>query len=375
MLSDHGAEVIKIEPPAGDDTRTLGPPFNRNGDAAYFSAINRGKQCIAIDLTLPAGRDILERLLESADVLIENFLPGTLEKWGISYDGWLKKRFPRLIHCSISGFGADGPLGGLPGYDAVLQAMCGIMSVNGEAANGPTRVGVPVVDHLTAYTALSGILMALHARGRTGLGQHLDVTLFDAALSLLVPHAANYFESGKVPGLSGSAHPNISPYDRFRCGDGEIFLGIMNKNQFDKFCAVIARPDLAADARYASNALRVKHRQALRHEIEQSIAHCTRGELCDTLMARGVPAGPVNSVAEAFAQPHAVHRQMTVSRPGYQGIGLPIRLQDTPGAAGKNPSSFNADAAEVLRQAGYSQEDIEQFFTRKVISAKDVRHG
>lgn len=373
MLSDHGAEVIKIEPPGGDDTRALGPPFTQNGDAAYFSALNRGKQCISVDISTGAGRDILERLLEPADVLLENFLPGTLEKWGISYEGWLRERFPRLIHCSITGFGKDGPLGGLPGYDAVVQAICGIMSINGDDASGPTRVGLPIVDHLTGYTALSGILLALHERHRSGLGQHVDVTLFDTALSLLVPHAANYFASGKEPGRLGSAHPNISPYDRFRCGDGEIFLGITNKKQFDRFCAVIKRPDLACDPRYLSNALRVEHRQVLRREIEQSILVWTRSELCNTLMRNGVPAGPVNSISEALSQPHAAYRGMTVERAGYRGIGIPIQLQKTPGHPGANPSSFNADVISVLKEAGYTEADIEQHHADRVIPKKDIR--
>jgi len=367
MLADHGAAVIKVEPPTGDDTRTLGPPFDEKGDAAYFNAINRGKQCISIDLTQAAGRTVLERLLQDADVLVENFLPGTMEKWGLGYDGWIKERFPRLIHCSISGFGADGPLGGLPGYDAVLQAMCGLMSINGDAASGPTRIGVPIVDHLTAYTALTGILLALHSRNASGAGQRVEVTLFDTALSLLVPHATNYFQSGTVPGLLGSAHPNIAPYDRFRCQDGEVFLGIMNRGQFEKFCAVVERPGLAGDERFRDNALRIAHRDELKCEIESAIGSWPRQALCDALMRAGVPAGPVNSVAEAFAQPHARHRQMLVQREGYRGVGLPVRLRTTPGAPGGNPRSFNADAASVLRSIGYSAAE-----TRGLVAARAV---
>src|ERR1700751_312705 len=256
ILSDHGAEVIKVESPSGDDTRALGPPFNADGDAAYYSSLNRGKTCIIIDLGRPRGREILERLLQNADVVIENFLPGTMEKWGISYEGGMRERFPRLIYCSITGFGTDGPLGKLPGYDAVLQAICGLMSVNGDATSGPMGVGAPIVDHLTGYTALVGILLALYARHTSGRGQRVEATLFDTALSLLVPHAANFFESGKAPGLLGSAHPNISPYDRFKCGDGDIFLGILNRAQFERFCTTIGRPDLAADERFSANASR-----------------------------------------------------------------------------------------------------------------------
>jgi crotonobetainyl-CoA:carnitine CoA-transferase CaiB-like acyl-CoA transferase len=372
ILADHGADVIKVEPPVGDDTRTLGPPFNENGDAAYFSALNRGKKCISIDLTKPRGRDLVQRLLETADVLIENFLPGTMEKWGIPYEGFLRERYPRLIYCSISGFGAGGPLGGFPGYDAVLQAICGLMSVNGDSASGPTRIGVPIVDHLTGYTALTGILLALHERHQSGKGQRVEATLFDAALSLLVPHAANLFESGKEPGLLGSAHPNISPYDRFKCGDGEIFLGIMNRGQFERFCKVVDRPDLASDARYSDNALRIEHRKALREEIERSIGAMTRSDLCSKLMGNGVPAGPVNSVSEAFSQPHAQYRQMAVQREGYRGIGLPVRLAQTPGQLGANPRPFNADAVAVLRDAGYSAEEVEQLIADAVVSRKNA---
>jgi crotonobetainyl-CoA:carnitine CoA-transferase CaiB-like acyl-CoA transferase len=375
ILADHGAAVIKVEPPSGDDTRTLGPPFNDDGDAAYFSALNRGKDCISVDLSKAAGRNIVEKLLDTADVLIENFLPGTMEKWGLSYADVLKQRYPRLIYCCISGFGSDGPLGGLPGYDAVLQAICGLMSVNGEQASGPTRVGVPIVDHLTGYTALTGILLALHERNQSGRGQRVDVTLFDTALSLLVPHAANLLESGKEPGLLGSAHPNISPYDRFKCADGEIFLGIMNRGQFERFCVVVERPDLISDARFSNNALRIEHRQALRGEIERSLGAMTRSGLCNRLMANGVPAGPVNSVSEAISQPHARHRQMVVRRDGYGGIGLPVRLMRTPGQPGANPRPFNADARSVLKDAGYSADEVEQLIVDAVVSRKNAGLG
>jgi len=367
ILADHGAHVIKVEPPTGDDTRTLGPPFDEKGDAAYFNALNRGKQCISIDLSKPEGRSILERLLDQADVLIENFLPGTMEKWGMSYEGWIKERFPRLVHCSISGFGPDGPLGGLPGYDAVLQAMCGLMSINGEPSSGPTRIGVPIVDHLTAYTALTGILLALHSRNTSGAGQRVEATLFDAALSLLVPHAANYFQSNDEPGLLGSAHPNIAPYDRFKCRDGEIFLGIMNRGQFERFCAVADRPGLAADERFLDNARRIAHRQALRQEIERALGHRPRAELCEALMRAGVPAGPVNSVSEAFAQPHATHRRMAVRQGGYRGIGLPVRLEATAGAAGSSPRPFNADAVCVLQDLGYGADEIGRLFSARIV--------
>ena len=351
MLADHGADVIKVEPPSGDETRTLGPPFNDDGDAAYFTAVNRGKRGIALNLAAPQGRETLLRLLEGADVLVENFIPGTMQRWGLDFEDELKPRFPGLIYCSISGFGADGPLGGLPGYDAVLQAMCGLMSINGEPASGPTRMGIPIVDHLTGYTALTGILLALHHRDRSGLGQRVEATLFDAALSLLVPHAANWMHSGQVPGLLGSAHPNIAPYDKFHCQDGEIFLGIVNDRQFAKFCAVMELQALASDPRFAVNAARLEHRDALRQQIEAALSGWKREALCGALMRVGVPVGPVHTVPEAFAQAHASHRGMSVDSGGYRGIGVPVRLSRTPGRPGRPPPRLGEHAPELLGEA------------------------
>lgn len=355
ILSDHGADVIKIEPPTGDETRTLGPPFDGDGDAAYFSAVNRGKRGMVMNLAHPAGRETLLRLLEDADVLVENFIPGTMQRWGLDFEDELKPRFPRLIYCSISGFGADGPLGGLPGYDAVLQAMCGVMSVNGDPASGPTRVGIPIVDHLTGYTALTGILLALHHRDRTGLGQRVEATLFDTALSLLVPHAANWMYSDEAPSLLGSAHPNISPYDRFQCQDGQVFLGILNDRQFAKFCAVVGLQQLADDPRFATNAMRLQHRDELRVEIESALSTRQREAVCGDLMRSGVPVGPVYTVPEAFSQPHALHRGMKVGRQGYRGVGVPIRLSRTPGQPGGSPPRLGQHAQEILDDAGFDQ--------------------
>ena len=343
MLADHGADVIKVEPPSGDETRLLGPPFTPNGDAAYFYSVNRGKRAISLDLSSTEGRAAVERLLDGADVLVENFLPGTTKRWGLDYET-LSRRHPRLIYCSISGFGADGPLGGLPGYDAVLQAMCGLMSINGTPESGPMRMGVPVVDHLTSYTALTGILMALYVRSITGKGQKVEATLFDAALSLLVPHAANWFYSDRAPTLLGNAHPNISPYDKFKARDGELFLGVVNDGQFRRLCEHIGRADLTNDPRFASNALRVQNVAALRAELEGTLASLPVEALCRDLMAKGVPAGPVHSVPQAFSQPHAAHRGMQVNNGDYRGIGVPVKLSATPGQPGRPPPRFDEHA-------------------------------
>ena len=372
MLADHGADVIKVEPPMGDETRLFGPPFDASGDAAYFSAVNRGKRALSLDLGHPDGRAVLEKLLERADVLVENFLPGTMDRWGLGY-AQLAPRHPRLVYCTISGFGADGPLGGLPGYDAVLQAMCGLMSVNGSEASGPMRLGVPVVDHLAGYVAMTGILMALYARERTGAGQRVESTLFDAGLSLLVPHAANWLYSGNAPRLLGSGHPNIYPYDKFRAGSGELFLGVANDGQFRKLCEHIARPDLAADPRFLTNGSRVLHRAALRAELERTLAAYDADTLCGDLMRAGVPAGPVNTVPQAFAQAHAAHRRMLVEDGAYRGVGPTVKLSHTTTRPPRKPPRFAEHADQILAEAGYTGEQIADLRRKDVVRERPLQ--
>ena len=372
MLADHGADVIKVEPPMGDETRLLGPPFDDAGDAAYFTAVNRGKRALSLDLGKPEGRAVLEKLLDGADVLVENFLPGTMEKWGLGYET-LAQRHPRLVYCTISGFGADGPLGGLPGYDAVLQAMCGLMSVNGSEESGTMRLGIPIVDHLTGYVAMTGILMALYARERSGKGQRVEATLFDAGLSLLVPHAANWFYSGRAPGLLGSAHPNISPYDKFHAGDGEIFLGVVNDGQFRKLCDHIGRPDLAADPRFKANANRLENRAALRAELEKALAAYEVEPLCRDLMRAGVPAGPVHTVPQAFAQAHAAHRGMVVEDGDYRGVGTPLTLAQTRGSPARKPPRFGEHADQILAEAGYTADQIAELRRKDIVRERPLQ--
>ncbi len=345
MLADHGADVIKIEPPSGDETRQLGPPFDEDGVAAYYNAVNRGKRAFSLNLKDSGDQQVLLSLLEDADVLVENFLPGTMEKWGLGYESMLAQRFPRLIYCSITGFGSDGPCGGQPGYDAVLQAMCGLMSINGSPESGPTRIGIPIVDHLTGYAAMSGIIMALLHRERTGEAQRVEATLYDTALSLLIPHASNWLQSGVTPQLLGSAHPNIAPYDSFRAGDGAVFLGILNDGQFSKFCQCMGRAALACDERFTSNALRLRNREALRAEIEAAFAQRSKVELCQQLMKEGIPAAPVNTVPEALQHAHTQHRGMLAEEGGYRSLGVPIRLHGSQGKPGTRPPRFDEHAA------------------------------
>lgn len=329
ILGDHGADVLKIEPPQGDDTRAWGPPF-QNEVAAYYLGINRNKRGMRLDLTKQAERDILLGLLGEADVLIENFKTGTLEKWGLGYEA-LSERFPRLIHCRVSGFGADGPLGGLPGYDAAIQAMSGIMSVNGEADGEPLRVGLPVVDMVTGMNAVIGILLALHERQRSGKGQFVEAALYDSGLSLLHPHAANFFANGKTPARTGNAHPNIYPYDAFPTRTGPIYLAVGNDRQFQGLCKALGAPALADEADFASAGARSVNRTKLRERLCELLRDVDAAALSEHLMAEGVPAAPILDVKAALEHPHTEHREMIVRmEDGYQGIGAPVKLSRTP---------------------------------------------
>jgi crotonobetainyl-CoA:carnitine CoA-transferase CaiB-like acyl-CoA transferase len=350
ILGDHGAEVVKVEPPQGDETRGWGPPF-RGETASYFIGVNRNKRGMAIDLTHPAGRELLLRLLEDADVLVENFKPGTLEKWGLGYEV-LAARFPRLVHCRISGFGADGPLGGLPGYDAVIQAMGGLMSVNGDADGESLRIGVPIVDMVTGLNAAIGILLALQERARSGRGQFVEATLFDCGISLLHPHAANFFLDAKTPVRTGNAHPNIYPYDTFATASDPIFLAIGNNGQFAKLLEVLEAPQLARDARFVDNRARSVNRAPLKVELERLLARFECEPLAARLIRAGVPCGPVFSVARVVDHPHTRHREMVVEVAGCRGMGSPIKLSRTPATYRHAPPEFAADTLDVLKARG-----------------------
>ena len=357
ILSDHGAEVIKIEPPQGDETRDWGPPF-REGDASYYLGVNRNKKSLALDLGRPEGRAVLLRLLDGADILVENFKPGSMEKWDLGYEKDLAPKFPGLIHCRISGFGADGPLGGLPGYDAILQAMTGLMSANGDATTGPMRLGTAIVDMGTGLYATAGILMALHERARSGRGQYLDMALYDCGLALLHPQAANFFLNGKRPVGTGNVHPNLVPYAKFPTRNGEIFIASGNNGQFRKLAEVIGRPDLATDPRFADNGARNVNRVALTEALTAAFADTDGHEIADRLIRAGVPAGPVLFVDEAATAPHTEHRNMVTELGWYRGLGTPIKLSRTPGGTRAVPPAFGADGTEVLEAHGFSAEEI-----------------
>ncbi|AZD05838.1 L-carnitine dehydratase/bile acid-inducible protein F [Pseudomonas chlororaphis] len=365
-LADHGAEVIKLEPLSGDETRGWGPPFE-GADASYFRGVNRNKQGIAVDLSRPAGIQLLMRLLEDADVLIENFKPGTLERWGIGYAEVLSQRFPTLIHCAVSGFGGDGPLGGLPGYDAVIQAMAGLMSVNGEADSGPLRIGLPIVDMVTGLNALAGILLALNERHRSGLGQSLDITLYDCGVSLLHPHLANYFAAGKTPRRSGNAHPNIAPYDSYRTGTEPIFLAVGNDRQFAKLCEQLDAGALLDDPRFADNGCRSVNREALKQALEACLAEHDGTLLAQRLIRLGVPCGSIASIDKVVEHPHTRHRGLLVEIGDYRGVGSPVKLSRTPASYRSAPPALGANTREVLEGLGLDNQTIESLFEHGIV--------
>lgn len=356
MLADHGADVIKVEPPRGDETRAMGPPFV--GDAsAVFVNVNRNKRGMALDLSTGPGRDVLLRLLERADVLVENFKPGTMERWGLG-QALLAERFPRLVHATITGFGADGPLGGAPGYDVMVQAWAGLISVNGSPQSGPMRLGVPLVDMGSGANLTIGVLLALLARERTGRGQHVEVTLYDSALALTHPHAANWFLTGHTPALTGNDNPNISPYSLYRTHDGALYIAVGNDLQFRRLCELIGTPELAADPRFALNRDRVVHRDALRTLIEAAIAERDGEALCVALLEAGVPAGRVQTLPQALEHPHTRHREMLVELGGLRWVGIPVKLSETPGSVRRAPPRFDEHVDPILAESGFSDEEI-----------------
>ncbi len=365
ILGDHGAEVIKVEPPQGDDTRQWGPPFV-DGTASYFLGANRNKRGVTIDLNRPAGRELLLALLSSADVLVENFKIGTLERWGLGADE-LRGRFPRLVHCRVSGFGADGPLGGLPGYDAVIQAMAGLMSVNGEGGGGPLRVGLPVVDMVAGLNAAIGILLALQERSRSGRGQFVEAALYDAGLSLLHPHLPNYFASGRAPQRTGNAHPNISPYDSYRTRTKPIYIAIGNDRQFEALCRELGRAALASAPRFATNAERCAHRAELKAELEALLAPHDGEDLAGALIRAGVPCGPILGVEDVVAHPHGAAREMFVRIGAYRGTASPIKLSRTPATYRRPPPAFGADTREVLAEAGFGEAALRTLREQRVV--------
>ncbi len=369
VLADHGAEVIKIEPPQGDEVRDWGPPFHEE-DAAYFIGINRNKRSMGLNLTQPRGRELLLRLLNGADILLENYKPGTMEKWGLGYEDVLKEKFPKLIHCRISGFGSDGPLGGFPGYDAIVQAMAGWFSVNGEQGSNPTRLGVAMVDMGTGLYSAVAILMALAEREISGRGQYIDMTLYDCAVSLMHPHIVNYNLSGNIPVATGNAHPNISPYDTFRTRTVDIFIGAGNNGAFAKLCHELQAAELLKDVRFTNNSDRVLNREELKMELESRLMKIDGSKLCESLLAAGLPAGPIHNTAQVVSHPHTAHRLMNIEKDWYKMTGIPIKLSRTPGSVRRLPPKFGEHTREILAEYGIALTEVEQLLEAGVVLEK-----
>ena len=362
-LADLGAEVIKIERPgAGDDTRRWGPPFLKDAsgrdtpDAAYYLACNRGKKSVTLDIAHPEGRRIARALAARSDVLVENFKVGDLARYGLDY-ATLARDNPRLIYCSITGFGQDGPYRDRPGYDFMVQGLGGLMSVTGERddapGGGPQKVGVAVADLFTGMYATSAILAALLHRAKSGAGQRIDLALLDAQVAMLANLSSGYFASGVAPGRMGNAHQAIVPYHVFRARDEFLIVAVGNDTQFARFCEVVGAPQWSADERFATNPARVRHRDLLVGMISERLATRAAREWLAGLERAGVPCGPINDLAQVFADPQVRHRRMEVRAPHAAAgtvrmVASPMKFSDTPIAHDRAPPLLGEHTAEVL---------------------------
>ena len=330
-LADLGADVIKVEAPRGDDTRQGGPPFVTRGEdvsAAYFHSTNRGKAAVTIDFKDPAGKARLLELLDGADIVIENFKVGGLAKYGLDYPS-LKDQFPRLIYCSITGFGQTGPYAPRAGYDFIVQGMSGLMSVTGDPEGQPQKSGVAITDLFTGVYATTGILAALHQRAQTGKGQQVDMALLDVAVAMTSNQGMNYLTSGTVPGRMGNAHVNLTPYQVFDCADGHIIIATGNDGQYARLCELLGLDEMVSAPEFLRNSDRVANRDEMTRRLTKATLKRTCADLLAACEARGVPAGPINNMAEVMADPQVRARGLQIETDGVPGIRTPIRFSDT----------------------------------------------
>jgi len=380
MLADLGADVIKVEKPGdGDDTRHWGPPFlqdaqgNATEHATYFTACNRNKRSVTIDMAQPEGQALIRQMALQSDVLVENFKVGGLAKYGLDYES-LKALNPRLIYCSITGFGQDGPYAERAGYDLMIQAMTGMMDITGRAdgtpGGGPQRVGVALTDLFTGVYACSAILAAIEVRHRTGVGQRIDMALLDVGMAILANQAAGFLNTGKVPQRQGNSHPSLAPYQDFPTADGAMLLAIGNDGQFARFCAAAGQPEWAADARFASNALRVKHREVLVAAMQTVTRTRTTAQWIALLEDKAVPCGPINTVGQAFVDAQVQARGLKLNQPlalattaqtaieSIASVASPLRLQDTPPVQNRPPPALGEHTDAVLAGLGLDTQAI-----------------
>lgn len=389
MLADLGADVIKVErPEAGDDTRHWGPPFlkdehgNDTREASYFTACNRNKRSITVDMAHPEGQALLRKMAAEADVVVENFKVRGLKQYGLDYDS-LKTLNPRLIYCSITGFGQEGPYAERAGYDLMVQAMCGLMSITGHAddqpGGGPLKVGVAVIDVFTGLYASNAILAAINARDNartgTGQGQYIDMALLDVGMAVLANQAAGFLATGKAPGRAGNIHPSLAPYQDFRSSDGNVLLAIGNDGQFARFCAAAGKPEWAQDSRFATNTARVQNRPALLALMEPLMRTRTTAEWIALLEDKAVPCGPINTIAQAFDDPQVQARGIRKALPRDAGDGIaqiatvasPMRLSATPVSYRNAPPALGQHTQQVLQELGLSPEEITALQSAKVV--------
>jgi len=371
-LGDMGADVIKIEPPGhGDDTRGWGPPFIA-GESAYFLGVNRNKRSLTLNMAGAAGQKILAGLIEKADVLIDNFRIGTLEKWGFT-EAWYATRAPRLIRTSITGYGTSGPKAALPGYDFVLQAESGLMSICGATDSVPTKYGVAIVDVCTGMLASNAILAAINARHTSGKGQKVELSLYETSLAMLINVASNYLTAGRNGGRFGNGHPSIVPYTTYQAADGMMALAVGNERQFARTAEVLGHPEWASDARFNSNRARVEHRATIDALINEALAQDEADPWLDKLKAVGVPCGRINTVAEALDDPQTQARAMieTIEHPtigALKMLGIPFKLSDTQCSVRRPPPTLGQHTDEVLAgELGLSAQAIAELRAQKVV--------
>jgi crotonobetainyl-CoA:carnitine CoA-transferase CaiB-like acyl-CoA transferase len=356
LLADLGADVIKVERPGtGDDTRSFGPPWfqgaNGEREAAYFTCANRNKRSIALDLTCAEDVALLVEMASEADVFVENFKVGSLARYGLDYAS-LAARNPRVVYCSITGFGQQGPYSELPGYDFIVQAVGGLMSITGEAGGPPMKVGVALSDILTGLYACNGILAALHQRGQSGRGQYIETALLDVQVATLANQAASFLATGANPRRHGNAHPSIVPYQTFDTSDGVIAIAVGNDAQFAALCEVLERPSLAADPRFRTNARRVAERDLLIPELQRELRRRGSREWLASLADAGVPAGPVNTIEQVFSDPHVIERQLRVTLPHSRlgtipAVACPVRMSDSPAVLDRGPPALDEHGEQI----------------------------
>lgn len=359
VLGDLGAEVIKVESPDGDETRGWGPPFV-GGQSAYFLCVNRNKRGIVLDFKTEEGRQALRQLIKRSDVLVENFRPGTLARYSLDFES-ASALNPSLIYCSITGFGQTGPLREKPGYDFMIQAMGGLMSITGEPDGEPMKVGVAVADLFAGQNAVIAILAALQARAQTGRGQHLDISLFDSQVAMLANVASNYLISGRSPKRHGNAHANIVPYQSFQASDVWFVIAVGNDKQFEKLCEVIGKRELAQDSRFVTNAGRVEHRAELISALKPMIRERPAGEWLAVLESAGIPCGPINTLDEVFSMQQVERRNMLVQMQdaepgGLRLVGSPLKFGATPVEYRLPPPRLGEHTAEILNELPGSAE-------------------